>query len=119
MRYTEHPAYIILENLVKSAGIKIEYVKDIPDYDYARSKDDIIQMPFTDDAFESVDHACMVLGHEVGHILSGLETEDALELKVHNEAVCDLIGVYLYRLAERMWEKKVAESFTGSKADGE
>ena len=97
--YRDHQGYKALENLIKAAGVKIDYVGVSNDI-YARSRMDgnYIQMP-AEDNFDSVDHACLVLGHEMGHILSGLGTEDALELKAHNEAVCDLIGVYLYRLA--------------------
>lgn len=109
--YYEEPIYKILEDIIKSAGVRIDYV-DVPNDIYARShyEGNYIQMP-SKDIFDDSEHACLVLGHEMGHILSRYDTEDKLELRMYNEAVCDLIGVYLYRLACMYYEKYMEKLF--------
>jgi len=110
--YYEDPVYKTLESIIKSAGVKIDYVDVIPDDVYARShyEGNYIQMPVTD-PFDDVEHACLVLGHEMGHILSRYDSDERLEIRTYNEAVCDLIGVYLYRLACMNYEKQMETLF--------
>ena len=105
MGYRDDATYKALENIIKNAGIKIMYGKVPPDSIdgeiWARScpEAESILMPDTEE-FDNPDRACLILGHEMGHILSDLDSPDDVSNRVKNEAICDLIGVYLTKLAE-------------------
>lgn len=106
MDYREDETYKELEKIIGAAGVKIQYC-DVPDDSidgaiWARSDIDgnIIIMPNDGKAFPDSETACNILGHEMGHILSGLESVDQKTERRINEAVCDLIGCYLTRLAD-------------------
>ncbi len=112
--YRDDGVYLALEQIIKSAGVSIVYTS-VPDdcidgAIWARSDSDarMIMMPDTDE-FPDAETACVILGHEMGHILSGLDSPDESAERRKNEAVCDLIGYYLYKLAD-MTEAKQAES---------
>ena len=105
MKYREGLIYIQLEKIIKNAGVEIVYGKVFSDSIdgeiWARSDIDScsILMPDTEE-FPDDQTACLTLGHEMGHILSGLESTDEPIERKYNEAECDQIGVYLYKLAE-------------------
>lgn len=121
MKYNKMPVYAILESLIKSAGVDIVY-QEVPDDHidgaiWARSDTEgfgAIMMPDSAAEFPSEEQACLTLGHEMGHILSGLNSPDDPELRTHNEAVCDLIGVYLWRLALRIYDNNLESRFSQS-----
>lgn len=111
MGYREDPIYKALEKIIVSAGVKIEYRK-VPDDGidgaiWARSDSDAMKiiMPDTEE-FPNTETACLILGHEMGHILTGLESPDDPIERRKNEAVCDLMGVYLTKLADMTFEKQ-------------
>ncbi|MCR5220835.1 MAG: hypothetical protein K6E31_07575 [bacterium] len=104
--YRTDETYKALEALIKSAGVKIRYTS-IPDDSikgplWARSEPQgqIIEMPEDQTTFECTEQACLILGHEMGHILADKDSSDEITESVKNEAICDLVGYYLYRLAE-------------------
>ena len=104
-RYRHDPVYAVLERLCTEAGIRIVY-KSIPDDSisgeiWARtdSQGQSIEMP-DQDCFDCDEMASLILGHEMAHIITGLDTVDYLPERVRNEAVCDLLGSHLYSLAE-------------------
>lgn len=105
MKYRNDETYKALEKIITAAGVDIVYRKvpnDCIDGEiWARSDDGgmSIMMP-DEDVFPNEETACLILGHEMGHILSGLDSPDYPSDRRRNEAVCDLIGVYLYKLAE-------------------
>lgn len=110
--YTKDPTYKALEEILLNAGIKITYA-EVPDDRidgaiWARSDVNEIMMPNTDE-FPDEETACLILGHEAGHLLSGLESPDIPSFRRKNEAVCDLIGYYLYQLALWTMEKKMRD----------
>lgn len=115
--YRTDPIYKTLEEILQNAGIEIIYAA-VPDDHidgaiWARSDPDsnMIMMPEEPDAFPDPETACCILGHEAGHILSGVNSPDIPSIRRKNEAVCDLIGVYLYELALRTAEQQIAETF--------
>ena len=92
---------------IQNAGVTIQYGKvhdDIIDGAIlARSETDCqtILMPDNGDAFPDIETACRILGHEMGHIMTGLQSVDGNPvLREVNERTCDYIGALLYRLAE-------------------
>ena len=102
-KYRDDAIYKALEKIITDAGIKIVYTK-VPDDPidgaiWARTDIDSIMMPDTEE-FPDEETACLILGHEMGHILSGVDSPDHPSDRRRNEAICDLIGVYLYKLAE-------------------
>lgn len=103
--YREDAVYKALEQLIKSAGVSVSYGKVPEDridgeiWARADGEAQSILMP-EEDNFPSAERAALMLGHEMGHILSGLDSPDAPEDRVKNEAVYDLIGAYLFKLAE-------------------
>lgn len=118
MSYRDNAIYKALEKILQNAGIKIDYA-DIPGdiYGGTHAEDLYIQMPEDPEAYQehSEEYAAMVLGHEAGHILSNPYIKDPVTrtrvknevfiteneaIRVQNEALCDLIGVYLYTLAD-------------------
>ena len=108
--YKTDLVYQALEEILQNAGMKIIY-EEVPDDRidgaiWARSDYDKIMMPKAPEAFPDPETACCILGHEAGHILSGIDSPDIPSLRRKNEAVCDLIGCYLYELALRTAEKK-------------
>lgn len=115
--YRMDPTYQALEKIIQDAGIKITYrpIEDDPiDGEiWARTDADgqEIAMPIEDDAFPDEETACLILGHEMGHILSGLNSPDDPEERRKNEEVCDQIGVYLFRLAGLTMEENVRKEW--------
>ncbi len=106
MSYRDNDTYKALENIVMNAGVTVVY-RDVPDDPidgaiWARADPDSnrITMPMDDNAFPDDETACLILGHEMGHILTNLDSPDDPIERRKNEAVCDLVGVYLFRLAE-------------------
>ena len=105
MSYRNNDTYKALENIIQAAGVEIVY-KDIPDdcikgECWARTDSEgmRIEMP-ANDVFDSEEQACAILGHEMGHILTELDSSDDPIESARNEAMCDLVGVYLAKLAE-------------------
>lgn len=115
MKYRNYQVYQTLERMVRAAGVDVIYqeVSDdrIDGEIWARSDigGRMIMMPDSDDAFPEEDTACLILGHEMGHILSELDSPDDPATRRLNEATCDQIGVYLYRLAVLMSEKEMED----------
>ena len=115
--YREDLTYKALQEILQNAGITIIY-QEVPDDSidgaiWARADCDgmAIMMPENGDAFPDSETACCILGHEAGHILSGLNSTDLPAERRKNEAVCDLIGFYLYQLAGLTMEKKEQDRF--------
>lgn len=112
MGYRDSRHYVELENLIKMAGVNVIYDEVFDDHIdgaiWARADVDGLQilMPDTEE-FPDPETACLVLGHEMGHILSGLDSPDLPSERRKNEAVCDLIGVYLTKLAELIAGNKI------------
>lgn len=118
MEYRNYPVYAALERLIESAGVTITY-QEVPDDSidgaiWARSDPESkeIMMPDADDAFPDEDTACLILGHEMGHILTGVDSPDAPDERRMNEAICDQVGVYLFRLACMIAENEVERQFS-------
>ena len=109
--YRKDLVYIELERLIEEAGVHITYEKvhddSIDGAIWARSdyNTDAIMMPDTDE-FPDAQTACLILGHEMGHILSRIDSPDDPVERRKNEAEVDLIGVYLFKLAERIAGEK-------------
>ena len=116
--YREDVTYQTLEQIIESAGVSVRYgtvhSDPIDGEIWARSDIDakLILMPDRD-VFPDIETACRILGHEMGHIMTGLDSVDGdPALREINERTCDLIGAYLYRLAdmtadheaEKLWE---------------
>lgn len=106
LSYREDLTYQALERIITQAGVKVEYMP-VPDDHidgaiWARADQEArkIMMPDDGNAFPDEETACLILGHEMGHILSGLDSPDDVVERKKNEAVCDLIGAYLTKLAE-------------------
>jgi len=104
MLYKNYPVYIALKKLIESAGVRVVY-QEVPDDHidgaiWARTdiNSQTIMMPDSDD-FPDFDTACLILGHEMGHILTRVDSPDVPDERRMNEAICDQVGVYLYRLA--------------------
>ena len=103
--YRNNPTYIALETLIRQSGVSIKYsdVYDDPIDGAIWARADyegrMIMMPDTDE-FPDAQTATLILGHEMGHILSGLDSPDDPIQRRINEATCDQIGAYLSRLAE-------------------
>lgn len=118
MDYREGIVYQVLERIIKNAGVTIKYDKvhddSIDGEIWARSdiESKSILMPDDEEAFPDEAMACQILGHEMGHIMTGLESVDYdPTIREINERTCDLIGLYLYRLAEFTYENDCAEAF--------
>lgn len=105
MKYREDLVYQEMERLIEGAGVKIIYCQvpgdSIDGAIWARSDTDanMIMMPDSD-VFPNDEKACLILGHEMGHVLSSVDSPDLPVERTWNEALCDMIGVYLYKLAE-------------------
>lgn len=115
MPWREDETYKELEQIIRSAGVRIEYAA-VPDDSidgaiWARSDDNslAILMPAEDDAFPNMETACLILGHEMGHILTGLDSPDNPAERRRNEAVCDLVGCCLRKLAQMIAEEKAEQ----------
>ena len=115
--YQTNEIYMILEELIKRTGVSIKYVK-VPDDPivgeiWARTDEQAmeIQMPDDPETFPDERKACLVLGHEMGHILTELNSPDNLVERLKNEAVCDLVGYYLYKLAEMIAGENAEKRF--------
>lgn len=123
--YTHDPAYMELAHLCELCGIRIEYVDLSSDAFYARcDRCSVIQMG-TDTDYKNSEHAAIVLGHELSHLLedsNGIRLSDLHEYEVvpypgyngldnekATEDLCDCWGVALYSLALQIAIKK-AES---------
>lgn len=117
MSWQNDPVYKTLERIITNAGTKIRYgiVPDdaIDGAIWARSDIDsrLIHMPNDESAFNDTETACLILGHEMGHILSRVNSPDEPAERMKNEAVCDLIGYYLFKLAELTYEKQIEDAF--------
>ena len=116
MSYRDNSVYQELENIIEAAGVKITYTKvkddSIDGAILARSDDEGMQIIMPDgDVFSNPDEACFILGHEMGHILTGLDSPDDVITRQRNESVCNLVGVYLTRLAEMTTGNKAESSF--------
>lgn len=104
-KYRDDLAYKALEKLCLDAGVRIVY-QPVPDdcidgEIWARSNGQgrEITMPDTD-CFDTVEMAGLILGHEMAHIITGVDSPDIVPERVRNEAICDLVGYYLYQMAE-------------------
>ena len=117
--WKENPIYKTLERIANNAGINITYQKvhnDIIDGEiWARADIDSqsIMMPENEDEFPDASKACLILGHEIGHILSGLDSPDDSTIREINENNCNLIGTCLLKLAEMTYEKEMQDYITG------
>ena len=99
MSYRDNAVYAELEHMAGEAGFKVVYTEVQPDI-YAHARDNVIEMP-EEDVFDCGEQAALILGHEMGHLLTGFGSGEILyEHQVRNEAFCDLAGVLLYQLAE-------------------
>lgn len=114
--YRNYEVYKALEKIITSAGVEIIY-QEVPDDSidweiWARADCDArkIMMP-DDESFPDDDTATLILGHEMGHIISGNESPDDPVDRKQNEAECDLIGVYLYKLAHMIAENEAEKMF--------
>lgn len=114
--YRENEVYKILEEILTNAGMRI-YYQNVPDDSidgaiWARSDEDSasIMMPI-EDVFPDAETACLILGHEAGHILANVDSPDVPSIRRKNEAICDLIGCCLYELAGRTYELKMEQIF--------
>lgn len=82
MNYREDSTYKALEKIIENAGIAIKYEKvhdDIIDGEiWARADKDLgaIQMPNDGNAFPDIETACRILGHEMAHLMTGIESVD-------------------------------------------
>ena len=116
MRYRNDETYKALEKIITAAGVNIVY-QEVPDdcidgAIWARCDDEGMSIMMPDkDVFPDDETACLILGHEMGHILSGLDSPDYPSDRRRNEAVCDLIGVYLCKLAEMTAETEIEKAF--------
>ena len=105
MSYRDDATYKTLEKMCHDAGIKIVY-QPVPDDSidgeiWARADCDSCRIMMPDsDCFDSDERACLILGHEMAHILTGADSPDVLPERVKNEAICDLLGYHLYTLAD-------------------
>ena len=123
MNWKLDPVYKTLEGIAQDAGIRIQYqtVTDdrIDGEIWARADCNLnaIMMPADESAFPDTETACLILGHEIGHILSTLESTDEPAERRKNEAICDLIGYYLFQLALRTYETKIENAIYGRKRD--
>ena len=107
MDYRKDETYMALERIIEDAGVTITY-RVVPDDSidgplWARANDQFmeIQMPEDGEAFPDSVTACLILGHEFSHILTGLDSPDGDPVKrVINEGTCDIVGALLYKLAE-------------------
>lgn len=113
MKWRDDEIYKTLEGIAQAAGVRVIYAP-VPDDSidgeiWARTDPDsmAIMMPESETAFPDSETACLILGHEMGHILSRLDSPDCPIERRKNEAVCDLIGVYLFKLAELTFEHKL------------
>jgi hypothetical protein len=106
MDYRQGKIYATLERIIQDAGITVRYC-NIPNDSIwgaclARSsdQDECIEMPDNGDAFQDEISACLVLGHEMGHLLTGQGNSDEPDKRYIIEGTCDCIGAWLYRLAD-------------------
>lgn len=118
MNYREDVVYMALEKIIKNAGVKIIYGEvhndPIDGAIWARSDFDgkMILMPEDGEAFPDANTACKILGHEMGHLMTGLESVDGEPaLREINESTCDFIGALLFKLADMTDEHEVEELF--------
>lgn len=117
MSYRDDDIYQELERIIRDAGITIEY-RCVPDDSidgaiWARSDDEAlcIIMPDDPEAFPSTEKACNILGHEMGHIITGLDSPDDPVKREENEKTCDQVGIYLTKLAEMTAGYKAEQRF--------
>ena len=121
MVYRNDLAYMTLVKILENAGMDIIY-QEVPDDPIdgvigARADEyDGIMMPEDPEAFPDAETACLVLGHEAGHILASVDSPDIPAERRKNEAICDLIGCCLYELACRTAEKKMKDLFEEAEA---
>jgi Zn-dependent peptidase ImmA (M78 family) len=114
--YREALEYRMLEMLCERAGVRVNYctVSDgqIDGALWARSSDQamVIEMPDAD-VFENGAQAALILGHELAHIVAAVDSSDEPAVSVINEALCDLLGGYFYKLAELMAGKEAEAVF--------
>jgi len=103
MGWRDDKIYKVMTRIIEDAGVRI-YYEPVPERAdgvvWARAEGDRIMMPDDDRAFADPERACLILGREMGRILSH---DDRLDGIGHDktEAVCELIGAELYRLAAR------------------
>lgn len=117
--YTKDTVYQELIKICESAGSKIIYTKINDKFAGRTNKFDCIEMP-GEYCFKSDETATKVLAHELGHCLC--ENSSATYLKAFEnlidaakqysevdkfldqceELICDLVGEFLYALAERI-----------------
>ncbi len=104
-QYTSDPVYRALENLCDNAGVRVVYTH-VPDdaikgalWARADQQARCIEMP-NEDCFESPIQAALVLGHELSHIVAEIESVDDYAQSPLHESMCDMLGSFLYKLAE-------------------
>ena len=122
MNYRIDEVYKTLEKIIRDAGVEITYqnVHDdcIDGEIWARSdiESRIIMMPEDGDAFPDIETACRILGHEMWHIMTELESFDGMpSIREVNERTCDYIGALLYRLADMTQEHEIEEAWEKAK----
>lgn len=112
--YRDDLVYRALEDLCIKAGVKIVY-ESVPNdsidgkiWARAGCESMMIMMPDSD-CFDSAERATLILGHELGHILTGVDSPDDVATRVRNEAICDLSGWLLHNLAEMIASEKLLQ----------
>ena len=116
LKYRHDSVYMALERLCTEAGIKIVY-QTVPDDSidgeiWARSDVTMQTIIMPDqDCFDCNERAGLILGHEMAHIITGLGSPDYQPERMKNEAICDLLGSQLYRLAEMIAVAEAEKAF--------
>lgn len=118
MSYRDSEYYRMLEHLIEDAGVKIIY-EEVPNDSIdgeILARADIngrsIMMPNNESLGD--EDAMLVLGHEMGHILTGTDSPDEPVSRLRNESECNLVGVLLTELAIMMYEKRRADAFSAA-----
>lgn len=104
------------KTFVNRQGVSVRYTTVLNDQLdgelWARSSGQnlAIEMPDSD-CFEQQEQAILVLGHELAHLVSRIDSSDNPVESVKNEAACDLLGSYFYNLAEMIAAHKAEQQF--------
>jgi len=99
---------MIMVRLASEAGIRTEYLKseDLPGV-WARSAGKTIQM-HDGEIYHDEEHACFVYGHEMAHILNGIETDYVEPIAGYRfEAECDMASSFYINLAIAIYEEEM------------
>ena len=114
--YYDDRLYKTLASLIKDAGVRIIY-QAVPDdcidgeiWARADSEGRMIMMP-DEDVFPDAWKATEILGHEMAHILTGVDSPDDPEERQKNESICDEVGRALREFAALTLEKRMERDF--------